>query len=157
MTNMPTHSELLAALEQEREAVAALLPRFTDEQWRAAARADGWTVHDIASHLADSTYGLARLLLGEVQPTLPADPETGWMNPDEFNAHRRQQNASLPREKVATRMASAFEHARRAIETTEDLHAPGPYGPSHTKGQWLRRIVDHAREHRQELEALLGS
>lgn len=148
--------ELLTALAAEREQLMALLARFDDERWRAATRGDGWTAHDIAAHLADSSYGLARLALGEVQPTLPVDPETGWMDPSSFNVQRREQNATLPREKVMGRMASALEHARRAIETVEDLDAPGPYGPTHTRRQWLQRIVDHMREHRAELEELAG-
>jgi hypothetical protein len=157
MPTIPTRDELLAALDAERATLLELLPRFDDEQWRTAARSDGWTAHDIAAHLADANYGLALLVLGELQPTLPVNPKTGWMDPDANNQQRREKNASLPREKIAGRMASAFEHARRAIETVQDVDAPGPYGPSHTKGQWLKRIVDHTREHRRDLEALLES
>lgn len=155
---MPTTQErddLLAALAAEQADLTALLPRFDDEQWHAASRADGWTAQDIAAHIADSGYALARLVLGEIQPSLPLSPTTGWMAPDDYNQQRRMQNRSLSREKLASRMASAFEHARRAIETIDDYDAPGPYGPAHTKRQWLRRIVDHTHEHRAELEALL--
>jgi uncharacterized damage-inducible protein DinB len=155
MPTIPTRDELLAALDAERAALLQLLPRFDDERWRTATRSDGWTAHDIAAHLADANYGLAKLVLGEFPPTLPVNPTTGWMDPDANNQQRREKNASLPREKIAGRMASAFEHARRAIETVQDVDAPGPYGPNHTKGQWLKRIVDHTREHRSELEALL--
>lgn len=155
MATIPTRDELLAALEAERAAIFELLPRFGDERWRTATRSDGWTAHEIAAHLADANYGLALLVLGELQPTLPTNPTTGWMDPDENNQQRREKNRSLPREKIASRMASAFEHARRAIETVRDVDAPGPYGPRHTKGQWLKRIIDHTREHRADLEALL--
>ena len=156
MPDVLSRAELLAALETERAALVALLPQFGDEQWYGASRADGWTAHDIAAHVADASYGLARLALGEAQPVLPVDPATGWMDPSGYNDQRREQNRSLSREKLATRMASAFEHARRAIESVPDYDAPGPYGPTHTKGQWLQRIVDHAREHRHELSELLS-
>ena len=155
MATIPTRDELLAALDAERTAIFELMPRFDDQRWRTAARADGWTAHDIATHLADANYGLARLVLGEIEPVLPTNPATGWMDADQFNMERREKNAALPREKVASRMASSFENARRAIETVQDVDAPGPYGPNHTKGQWLQRIVDHTREHRADLEALL--
>lgn len=148
--------ELLTALDAERTAMLELLPRFDDTLWRTATRADGWSAHDIATHLADANYGLAKLVLGEIQPALPVNPQTGWMDPDAYNVKRREQNAGLPREKVASRMASAFDNARRAIESVQDTDAPGPYGPNHTKGQWLQRIVDHTREHRRDLEQLLG-
>jgi uncharacterized protein (TIGR03083 family) len=156
MNDEPTREDLLAALERERAAMMDLLPPFAEERWRTAARDDGWTAHDIATHLADSNYGLALILLGEVPPPLALDESSGWMQGlDEYNEQRRQKNAALPREKVLSRMASAFDHARRAIEATDDLAAPGPYGPVHTKGQWLRRIVQHTKQHRRDLEQLL--
>jgi uncharacterized protein (TIGR03083 family) len=158
MPELTTREELLAALEHERAVLLDLLPRFSDEQWRAMARDDGWTAHDIAAHLADSNYGLALMVLGELQPPLAFDESTGWMaGLDEFNEQRRQKNAGLPREKVLSRMAASFDHARRAIEATTDLDAPGPYGPVHTKGQWLRRIIQHTRMHRRDLEQLLAA
>ena len=160
MTNLPptsaTREELLAALERERVALLELLPRFADEQLRTLARPDGWTAHDIATHTADSNYGLALMVLGEIPPALKVDEQTGWIDPSEVNEQRRQKNAGLPREKVMSRMASSFEHARRAIETIDDYDAPGPLGPRQTKRQWLQRIVDHAGEHRRDLEQLLG-
>jgi hypothetical protein len=155
MPTIPPREELLTTLAAEQARLEDLMPRFSDERWRTAARADGWTAHDIACHLADANYGLAKLVLGEIEPVLPVNPATGWMDPDANNQQRREKNASLPREKVASRMASAFEHARRAIATVQDVDAPGPYGPSHTKGQWLKRIVDHTQEHRRDLEQLL--
>jgi uncharacterized protein (TIGR03083 family) len=156
MRNSRNREDLLVALERERGAVLDLLPRFSDEQWRASARADGWTVHDIAMHMADSNYGLALMLLGEVPAMLPMNEQTGWMEVDELNEQRRQKNATLPREKVLSRMQSSFDHARRAIEAAGDFADPGPYGAIHTRGQWLNRIVDHAGEHREDLERLLG-
>ncbi|MBK9713914.1 MAG: DinB family protein [Kouleothrix sp.] len=157
MANTPDREELLATLERERAALLDLLPRFGDEQWRTVTRADGWTAHDIAMHVADSSYGLALLALGEIAPTMQLNEQTGWMEVADLNQQRRQKNATLPREKVLSRLEGAFGHARRAIETIDDYGAPGPYGPVHTKGQWLRRIVDHAVEHRRDLEALLAA
>src|SRR3954452_19141858 len=156
MSTTLTREDLLAMLEHERAALLELLPRFGDEQLHTAARADGWTAHDIATHLADSNYGLALMVLGEIPPALRVDEQTGWISPDELNEQRRQKNETLPRAKVMSRMASSFDHARRAIETIDDYDAPGPLGPRHTKGQWLQRIVAHTREHRQDLEQLLG-
>ena len=157
MPDLNTREELLAALEQERSALLSLLPRFSDEQWRAATRADGWTAHDIATHLADANYGLALMALGELQPPLQLDEQSGWMaGLDEYNEQRRAKNAALPREKVLSRSAKALDEARRAIEAIDDLDAPGPYGPVHTKRQWLQRIILHTRQHRRELEQLLG-
>ena len=91
---------LLAGLERERAAMLELLPRFGDEQLRTATRADGWTAHDIAMHTADSNYGLALMVLGEIPPALQVNEQTGWISPDELNEQRRQKNATLPRSEL---------------------------------------------------------
>lgn len=152
-----TRDALLSQLSQERARLEALLPRFSDEAWRAGGRNDGWSPHDIIGHLADANYGMALLVLGEITPSLPIDETTGWMDVNELNEQRRAKNAALPREKLASRLSSAFTHVQRAIEATEDMNAEGPYGPRHTKGFWLNRMVQHTRQHREELEQILAS
>jgi hypothetical protein len=152
-----TREELLEALASERAALLDLLPRFTAEQWHSAMRDDGWTAQDIAMHLADANYGLALMTLGEIASPMKLDPATNWMaGLDEYNESRRAKNATLPADKVFSRSAKALDEARRAIETVDDLEAPGPLGPAHTKRQWLQRIVAHTRMHRTDLEQLLG-
>ena len=156
MEQLQTREELLAAFEQERAALLDVLPRFSDEQWRST-REDGWTAHDIAAHLADANYGLALMVRGDLPPPLPLDQSTGWMaGLDAYNQVRRDKNAELPREKVLSRSAKALEQARQTIEVVDDLDAPGPYGPLHTKRQLLQRIIRHTHDHRVELEQLLG-
>src|SRR6266511_1278587 len=156
MAATPSREDLLATLERERAAMLELLPRFGDEQLRTATRADGWTAHHIAMHTADSNYGLALMVLGEIPPAMQINEQTGWMSVDDLNEQRRQKNATLPRAKVMSRMTSSFDHALRAFATIDASDAPSPIGPCHTNGQWLKRIVDHAGEHRQDLEQLLG-
>ena len=103
------------------------------------------------------TYGLALMILGEMPTVLKLDESTGWMNVESLNDDRRQKNAGLPREKVMSRLASAFGHARRALETVGDDDAPSPLGPTVTRGRWLKRIVDHSREHREDFEQILAA
>ena len=132
MAATPSREDMLASLERERAALLELLPRFGDEQLHTATRADGWTAHDIATHLADSNYGLALMVLGEIPPAIQVNEQTGWVDAADINEQRRQKNANLPRAKVMSRMSSSFEHARRAIETIDDYDAPGPLGPRYT-------------------------
>lgn len=47
-------SAALDALAAERMALARLLEQLTPEQWTAASRCDGWTVHDVVAHLASA-------------------------------------------------------------------------------------------------------
>lgn len=156
MTNHIDRAALLAALDAEREQVLALLPQFSEEQWRNTARADGWTAHDIAGHLADSTYGLALMLLEESTVNVPADPVTGQADASVINQMRREKNRDLPREKTISRMTNAFATARRAFETVEDHATPVPFGQGATKGFLLQRIIDHSVSHRTELAELLA-
>jgi uncharacterized protein (TIGR03083 family) len=155
MAEYSTRDALLAALAAERAALEAVLARYDEATWRGKLRADGWNAHDIAAHLADANYGLALMVLGEVKPSMPLN-DKGWMDVDDYNQQRREKNAALPMAKVAARLASSFEHAQRAIEASDDLGAPGPYGPVHTKSLWLNRIVAHTHMHRVDLEELLG-
>ena len=156
MADETSRDALLSSLQQEQNRLLDLLPHFSDEQWQTLARDDGWTVHDIVMHIADSTYGLSLMELGEIQPSLAIDPRTGWMDVEALNEQRRQKNATLSREKAMSRITSSFDQARRAIELTNDQDAPGPYGPMYTKGQWLQRIVNHIEEHRHDLEQMQG-
>jgi uncharacterized protein (TIGR03083 family) len=154
MPSTVNREELLARLDETRAKLLDLLPRFDDEQWRTSTRADGWTVHDIAVHVADSNYGLALMILGEIPTVFKLDEKTGWMNVDDLNEQRREKNAGLPREKVMSRLASALGHARRALESVDDFDAPSPLGSSVTNGRWLKRIVDHNQEHIADFEQL---
>jgi len=131
-------------------------PRFGDQQLRTATRADGWTAHDIAMHTADSNYGLALMVLGEIPPNNQINQQTGWMSVDDLNEQRRQKNATLPRAKVMTRMASSFDHARRAIETIDGLRRARPARPAPYQRAMVERIVDHAGEHRHDLGTAAG-
>lgn len=145
---------LLAALDAEEAALQVALAHYGDTALTATARADGWTAHDIAAHLADSTYGLALMLLGEIPVSLPVDPQTGWISPHDYNEQRRQKNTGLNREKLNQRMAGAFAAARRAAVAEAQPTAPGPTGESFTRADWHQRAIDHIRGHRAELEDL---
>lgn len=147
-------SRLLATLSREQAALTEVLSQFDDDSWTTSARADGWTVQDIVGHLLDSTYGLSRMVLGEIPSTLPTDQNTGWVIADEFNEQRRTSNRLLERSKMMQRLQGAFATAQRAIEQISDPDAAGPFGPKTTKGMVLRRVVGHIKDHRSELEEL---
>ena len=156
MTNQLDRAALITALDAESQQVLALLPQFSDQQWRTNSRADGWTAHDIAGHMADSTYGLALMLLGESTVNVPADPLTGQADASVINQTRREKNRDLPREKVLSRMTAAFATARRAFDTVEDYATVVPFGQGVNKGWLMQRIIDHSVAHREELQALLA-
>lgn len=148
-----THDTLHQRLAEEQAELMQLLPSFSDQQWQSTHRDDGWTIHEIVGHLADSNYGLALMVLGEIPPAIPINDQ-GKLDPSGINESGRQRNASLPREKIMERLAKSFAHVQRAIDGSPDLHTAGPYGESMTRAMWLERIMDHMKDHRQELAAL---
>ncbi|MCU0493846.1 MAG: DinB family protein [Chloroflexaceae bacterium] len=144
----PTRDQIAAALDYEQAALDTLLPTITDEQWHGRMREDGWTIHDIVGHIADSSYGLAYL----VRNGPPAD---GQPSVDERNEQRRQRMREMPRAVLEQRVGSGFAAAREALAASADLSVPGPFGPRMTVGQVLALIGQHAAGHRHEIEALL--
>jgi len=78
-SRFPSPAVTVEPSSDDIEALLELLPRFGDEQLRTATRADGWTAHDIAMHTADSNYGLALMVLGEIPPNPQINEQTGWM------------------------------------------------------------------------------
>jgi Mycothiol maleylpyruvate isomerase N-terminal domain len=156
MTTAFDQAAQIAALDAEESALHAVLERYDDAALKAATRADGWSAHDIVAHLADATYGLALMLLGEIPVSLPIDSQTGWMNADEYNEQRRQKNAGLSHAKLGERLAGAFVAARRSVSAEVDSADPGPSGAQFTRADWHQRMIDHLRDHRVELEELLA-
>jgi hypothetical protein len=146
---------LLTALAAEHTALAAVITAIDDDAWRAPIRADGWSPHDIVAHVADGTYGMARMIADE----LPAPDFSGPVQIaqslvaiDAFNDARRMTNAALSREKVVSRLASAFAVAERAIRNCPDPSMVRPAGTRQDLAFWAQRIVDHAAGHREELK-----
>ena len=59
MSEITTPAALLAAINAEHAALLALLPQFTEEQWRAEGRAGGRSPHELPNVPARSGDGLA--------------------------------------------------------------------------------------------------
>jgi hypothetical protein len=146
----------LATLEQEEATLQTLLAGFDDEAFHSKARPDGWNAHAIVAHVADATYGLALMILGEIPVSLPVDETTGWMDLHDYNEQRRQKNAQLSRAKLNERLAGAFQAARRALASEQHPTSPGPTGGRYTRADWHQRLITHIQDHRAELEALIG-
>jgi uncharacterized damage-inducible protein DinB len=149
---------LRAAFEAERKALLAVINRLQADQWHSLAREDGWTAHDIVTHLADTNYGLALMAQRKTLPSMSFDSQRGWFDQaqvDQMNQDRREKNKDLPLEKVLSRTEKALDEVAAAIEAVEDLEAESPLDGSISNGTMLRRIVRHMAEHRSELEVLV--
>lgn len=66
-------TELTHAIRREREALIGLLSTLTPQEWSAASLCAGWTVRDVAAHLAwaadlSPREGLAELVRARGRP-----------------------------------------------------------------------------------------
>jgi uncharacterized protein (TIGR03083 family) len=131
----------LAPATRQRRRFEALLGDINEEQWKAASRCDGWTVHDVAAHLVGVNIfwsaSLAAGLAGQPTRILGAfDPAT---TPELMVAPMR----ALTRDEVLDQLAQTNDAFLRAIgELDEDdwsklAEAP----PGHLP---IRLMVQHA-------------
>jgi hypothetical protein len=157
-----TRQAILDGLAKEQDALLKLLSRFSDEEWRALTRDDGWSVHDIAAHVADiylatlATSGLStRLPKATVGVTLPMSPD-GRVNVERLNMLRYQVNRRLSRDEVEKRLAQAHAALLETVSAldSEQMAGPGPYGPPETMLEWFNAMILHSREHRLQLERI---
>lgn len=160
-----TRQVILDGLDEEQGALMDLLSRFSDEEWRLLTRDDGWSVHDVAAHIADvylatvAASGLARHLFKEiVGVTLPMMPD-GRVNVERLNMLRYQVNRGLSRQQVLQRLAEACKMVTETMHTLDDdrLEGPGPYGPPETMLEWFNAMILHSREHRLQLEHIYAT
>lgn len=158
--NELTRQVVLDDLSEEQSALMKFLSALSDTEWRTLARDDGWSVHDIAAHIADAhlttmalSNTLPHLAPGIVGVTLPILPN-GRVNTERLNMMRYEINRGLSRDEVMKRLSRGFALITKTVKTLDDdvLAAPGPYGPSGTMLEWFNTTVSHCREHRLQLE-----
>src|SRR5262245_39346227 len=66
-----TMSQLgVEGLRAEREAVLTIFKSLSDDEWNASSDCTGWTVRDVAAHMAASQHGVA-------DPTFMPDMSSG--------------------------------------------------------------------------------
>jgi hypothetical protein len=154
-----TREAVLDNLTEEHNALLDFLSVLSDVEWHGLTRNDGWSVHDIAAHIADVYLTTVRLSgVAHRMPqaaaglTLPMMPD-GRVNVERFNMLRYQANRGLSRDEVMKQLAEAFASTVKTIkELDEDvLDGPGPYGPPHTMLTWFNATVLHVQEHRLQL------
>ena len=158
MPEPQTRTELLAAIDQEWSALAALLEPLTPQEIVAPGIMDDWSVKDLLAHLA----AWEQLLLGWVRaglrgeaPELPA-PGYTWEQEPELNQaiYEKYRDLSLD-EVLAFSHASHQETLGVVLGMSEaELFTPGVY--AWTKQNTLCAYVDpctasHYRWAREEI------
>ncbi len=141
-----------ASWTRESAAIDAAVSGVSEADARHPIRADGWTTHDILSHVATAT----RAFLRQLQPDQALPPGT-LFDVDALNAQGRERNHTRAwldvlrywqqvRDDVAAFLAAA-------PPTLGEQAAQLPWLPQvQTAGDVLRVLILHTRNHREELE-----
>ncbi len=156
---MTNREEKIEAYGRAYEQLLAALPEFPREMWQFRATPDGWTIHEIIVHLADSeanSYIRCRRLIAEPgQPVLAYD-ENRWAAELDYHGQSPEEALQL------------FKWLRlRSYNLIKGL--PGPiwantvYHPENgtmTLDDWLdvytRHVPDHLAQMRAVYEAWRG-
>ncbi|HKQ53341.1 MAG TPA: DinB family protein [Pyrinomonadaceae bacterium] len=166
-------AEIYEGIERTREQFYSRVEGLSDEQAGARTSPEGWSVADIAEHLALIERSLLRMMKG-VLAQAEAAGGAGAMRPFSLEHHEeraRTEKYVAPeraRPKGEARLADSLAHLRRSreelralrprIEAT-DLNAasyPHPaFGPLNLY-EWLAFIGIHEARHLRQAEALLG-
>lgn len=113
---------------------------------------EGWEVRHVVAHLADAERGLLaqarRVSKGE--PGVPADFDRERWN---RSAVRRKGNASVPDllQEIREGHQEALAFLQALDETLLDQRGMGSMGYSLSVEGFLRRIVEHRREHVEDI------
>src|SRR3954462_12426492 len=149
--------QLMRALEELTGYLETATHGLTDARLHARPRADSWSANEILAHLracADVWGGSIVAMIEHDHPTLRYVSPRTWI--------RRTRYTELPFEAslqafVAQRAALVQALASLAVD---DWSRGAPFtgttrGREQTILSYVRRIVDHEREHREQIEAAL--
>ncbi|MPZ63537.1 MAG: maleylpyruvate isomerase family mycothiol-dependent enzyme [Propionibacteriales bacterium] len=123
--------------------LSALFADLGDDDWSKPTDCPGWTVHDIAAHLAALEAELAGDPLRPVEPP----PMSGTLDPfrlhTELGVHARRQNSP---EQLVAEFRGAVERRTAALEQAPptDLQAPAGRTPGGIGWTWERLLQNRA-------------
>ena len=141
-----------ASWARESAAIDAAVSMVREADARQPIRADGWTTHDVVSHVAQAT----RAFLRQLQPAQALPPGTPF-NVDDLNAQARDRNQTRAWPDVITYWQRARDEVTAFLDSAPanigEQAAQLPWLPQvQTVGDVLRVLILHTRNHREELE-----
>jgi hypothetical protein len=124
----------------------AALPHFPREMWQFRAAPDGWTIHEIIVHLADSeanSYVRCRRFIAEPGTPVLGYDEMGWAR--QLNYHAQSPEAAL--ELFKQLRAASYELIKALPEETWANTVVHSENGVMTMDNWLdvydRHVTDH--------------
>ncbi len=138
------------------ERLLAALPQFPRAMWQYRAAPDGWTIHEIIVHIADSeanSYTRCRRLIAEPGLTVMAYDEMAWAR--RLNYHAQSPDAAL--ELFKQLRAASYALIKALPETTWTHTIVHPENGVMTMDDWLDVYDRHIPDHIAQMQAVYAA
>jgi uncharacterized protein (TIGR03083 family) len=151
-----TFEDYVAAWHQASESLLRVCDRLPDADWAAATECPGWSVKDIAAHVA----GVESMLLGRPRPKLDDPVDAPYIRNDlgrlvEVDVQARR---PLPPATVLAELREVLAERHRSLrESPPDPDAPTVWvqGPTTMTGMMRLRVFD-VWAHEQDIRRATG-
>lgn len=149
-----THTERLRKIEaygQAYDTLITALPQFPREMWQYRAGPEGWTIHEIIVHIADSeanSYARCRRCIAEPGLTVMAYDETAWAR--KLNYHAQSPEAAL--ELFKQLRAASYHLIKTLPETAWANTIVHPENGVMTMDDWLDVYARHVPDHLAQMQ-----
>ena len=138
------------------EKLLAALPQFPRAMWQYRAAPDGWTIHEIIVHLADSeanSYARCRRFIAEPGSTVMAYDEMAWAQ--RLNYHAQSPEAAL--ELFKQLRAASYALIETLPEAVWDNTIVHPENGVMTMDDWLDVYDRHVPEHIAQMQEVYAA
>ncbi len=153
------HTERAAQIESYGAAYAdlqAALPQFPRSMWQYRAAPDGWTIHEIIVHLADSeanSYVRCRRFIAEPGCTVMGYDEMTWAR--RLNYHAQQPDVAI--ELFKQLRAASYDLIKTLPEETWSNTVVHSESGVMTMDDWLDIYDRHVTDHIAQMQAVYAA
>jgi uncharacterized damage-inducible protein DinB len=153
------HAERLNKIESygaAYEKLAAALPQLPRAMWQYRAAADGWTIHEIIVHIADSeanSYVRCRRFIAEPGAPVLGYDEMGWAQ--RLNYHAQSPEAAL--ELFKQLRAASYELIKALPEEAWANTVVHSENGVMTMDDWLAVYDRHVPDHIAQMQAVYAA
>jgi uncharacterized damage-inducible protein DinB len=153
--------DAIERFRQSREALNAVIARFSDEALSKPVSEGEWTIIEEMAHLAAWDNWARKVIeLRLTQDEIPREMSEEARNPDPFNARAAAAWKGYTPSQARTAFLQAYQDLMDFVEhTPEDKlyrQIPRPNGKTTTPVASLKALVGHNDEHRARLEEILA-
>ncbi len=153
------HADRLKKIESYGAAydqLIAALPQFPREMWQYRAKPDGWTIHEIVVHIADSeanSYVRCRRCIAEPGSTVMAYDEMAWAQ--KLNYHAQSPEAAIELFRYLRECSyRLIKTLPEAAWTSTIVH---PENGVMTMDDWLEVYDRHVPDHIAQMQEVLAA